>query len=102
LITVILSSVFNLHMLVSADLIAIIVDLYLPQLGADLVTIFNDNTGVCGVAWMPVADYLAFSAVMRGCFTGYVLAHELGHNQVSEQHDAVSCSLPDGTFGLFK
>eukprot|EP00775_Hariotina_reticulata_P007981 gene7981-8179_t len=51
------------------------------KLAADLVTIFNDNTGVCGVAWMPVAQNLAFSAVMRGCFTGYTLAHELGHNQ---------------------
>jgi len=70
-------------MLVRAYLIAVIVDLYLPQLGADLVTIFNDNTGVCGVAWMPVGQNLAFSAVMRGCFTGYTLAHELGHNQVN-------------------
>jgi hypothetical protein len=67
--------------------------LYLPQLGADLVTIFNDNSDDCGVAYMPVADYLAFSAVMRGCFTGYVLAHELGHNQVSGQHDALAAFL---------
>jgi hypothetical protein len=54
----------------------------LLQLGADLVTIFNDNTKVCGMAFLSVREKEAFSAVMRGCYTSYALAHEIGHNQV--------------------
>jgi len=46
-----------------------IVDM-MAQLGADLVVIFNDNTEVCGVAWMPVRQDLAFSACDEGLLQG--------------------------------
>jgi hypothetical protein len=69
------------------------------QLGADLVTLFNDGdpqtVGFCGQAGMGytcndasctsvnavIAAYNSFSVIQRGCYLGYTLAHELGHNQ---------------------
>ena len=66
------------------------------QLGADLVTLFNDGDsfalGYCGKAGMGAAwngtglspvvvQYNSFSVIQRGCYLGYTLAHELGHNQ---------------------
>ena len=55
-----------------------------PQLGADLVSIFNDQSGYCGEAWTlgnSDGNY-AYSSVLRGCWNSLSLAHETGHNQV--------------------
>jgi hypothetical protein len=59
----------------------------MSQLGADLVSLFNNAGGVCGIGLMcnaggPVVPGCnIWSAVMSGCWQGYTLAHELGHNQ---------------------
>ncbi|MDQ2917334.1 MAG: choice-of-anchor D domain-containing protein [Pseudomonadota bacterium] len=49
--------------------------------GADLVSLFVENSQYCGLAWVgPNASY-AFSVINRGCASGnYSFAHELGHN----------------------
>ncbi|MEP6656001.1 MAG: M12 family metallo-peptidase [Betaproteobacteria bacterium] len=49
--------------------------------GADLVSLFVENSQYCGLAWIgPDANY-AFSVINRGCASGNLsFAHELGHN----------------------
>lgn len=56
--------------------------MYALQLGADYVSIFHDNTGFCGTGYFFYNNpKYATSDVYRGCWNGYTLAHELGHNQ---------------------
>uniref|UniRef100_A0A383W9W6 Peptidase M12B domain-containing protein n=1 Tax=Tetradesmus obliquus TaxID=3088 RepID=A0A383W9W6_TETOB len=58
------------------------------ELGADLVTLFNTDDTVGGIAWAPASKpgqgvndpSSGFSAIMKGAWYGYVLAHEIGHN----------------------
>jgi peptidyl-Asp metalloendopeptidase len=49
--------------------------------GADLVSLFIENTSYCGIAWVgPSANY-AYSVINRGCASGNLsFAHEIGHN----------------------
>lgn len=65
------------------------------QYAADLITLFNNDTTVCGRGavgfsgsyqeWPLVANANAwgYSLVMSGCWRGPALAHEIGHNMVS-------------------
>ncbi|WIA16014.1 hypothetical protein OEZ85_012747 [Tetradesmus obliquus] len=55
------------------------------ELGADLVTMFTglDKNVVkeCGRGWIGGGQKYAMSIICRGCYDGYTMAHELGHNQ---------------------
>jgi len=60
--------------------------------GADLVSLWIEDTEYCGLAWLMTVESPAFankgySVVARTCGTGYFsFAHEMGHNQGSH-HD---------------
>jgi len=49
--------------------------------GADLVSVFIENGGYCGIAWIGPSAAYGFSVVNRGCtISNNSFAHELGHN----------------------
>lgn len=62
------------------------------QTGADLVSVIEESTQYCGIAYLMANTsssfaYYAYSVVARSCATGYYsFAHELGHN-MGARHD---------------
>lgn len=63
--------------------------------GADLVSLFSQNSSSCGTSYQltmehPAFEAYGFSSVYTGCATGYYsFAHELGHN-MGVGHDAAN------------
>jgi hypothetical protein len=66
--------------------------------GADMVSLFIDNSSYCGKAWLmrslsPSFESNAFSVVHLDCATGYYsFSHEMGHNMGC--HHAVGDGVP--------
>jgi hypothetical protein len=62
--------------------------------GADIVTLLNDSTEYCGLAWV-LTDRLnssgdtAFSVVSQHCITNHSFTHETAHN-MGAMHDATN------------
>ena len=49
--------------------------------GADVVSLFVENSQYCGLSWVGPSAAYALSVVNRSCATGnYSFAHEVGHN----------------------
>jgi hypothetical protein len=63
---------------------------------ADMVSLWINDTGSCGLAWLMTTASLAFessafSVVHHGCATGYYsFGHEMGHNQGAHHDVAVA------------
>lgn len=74
--------------------------------GADLVSLWTDDNGVCGLGWLltslsPNANN-GFSVVYWGCATGYYsFAHEMGHNMgcAHDQQNASGQGLYPYSYG---
>jgi hypothetical protein len=75
--------------------------------GADMVSMFIENTNLCGLAWLMTAlspgfADSAFSVVTWDCATGnYSFAHELGHNMgcAHDRANAVGGGLYPYSYG---
>ena len=59
------------------------------QYGADIVSLIDEDSNGCGIAWVMSPSLLAdnrmanwsFNVTYSGCLSNYTLAHEVGHNE---------------------
>jgi hypothetical protein len=54
------------------------------SVGADLVALVREGGAYCGQGWIveapsPSSAAYGYTQLSRGCISGHVLAHELGH-----------------------
>jgi peptidyl-Asp metalloendopeptidase len=59
------------------------------QHGADIVSLIDEDSNYCGIAWVMTSGQLsnnrmagnAFNVVYSGCLSSHTLTHEIGHNE---------------------
>jgi hypothetical protein len=59
------------------------------QYGADIVSLIDEDSNACGIAWVMTPNQLtdnrmarlAFNVTNSGCLSGHTLTHEIGHNE---------------------
>lgn len=67
--------------------------------GADLVSLWIENSGSCGLGYFNTSASYAFSVVARTCVTGYYsFGHEMGHNMGAHHDPYVEASTTPRTY----
>ncbi len=76
------------------------VDALRDQYGADIVSMIDEDSNYCGIAWVMTPGWLsnsmerlAFNVTYSGCLGNHTMTHEIGHNEGCA-HDRANSSVP--------